>query len=253
MKYVLLMRPIIAKAGDLVLAHFRKKIEINYKNDKNIATNVDLMSQNLLKTELLAALPGSGFIAEESKESDIQEFTWVIDPIDGTKNFVRGLPYFCITVALMHNFKVIACVTHNPVTNEWFYAQQGCGAWLNDVRLVQKTAYQDAGALVVVSDYFLRQSQALNDVKRSLASVQQGVRFRVNGAVALDLAYAAAGVFDVVIFQNLAWWDMAAGILLVQEAGGVVCQHDGGPIDQKSQTLIAGDEQLCKMVMAVLQ
>ncbi|OGB85959.1 hypothetical protein A3J41_02245 [candidate division TM6 bacterium RIFCSPHIGHO2_12_FULL_38_8] len=253
MNYVNLMRPIVQKAGDLVMFNFRQNITITYKKDKSIVTNVDLLCEEFLKTELLAALPGSGFIAEESKQSNVHKFTWVIDPIDGTKNFVRGIPYFCINVALMQEQEIIAAVTYQPVLDEWFYAQKGCGAFLNSTRLQLQQSWKSAGALIVVSDYLLRKVDDLNQIKQVCKSIEQGVRFRVNGAVALDLAYAASGMFDVVIFQNLACWDMVAGILLIQEAGGMVCEHDGAPITWHSKSLIAGDEQLCKLVMSVLK
>lgn len=249
MNYINFMRPIMQKAGDLILLHFRQELVIGYKHKFGIQTNVDLLVENLLKQQLCAALPGSGFIAEESKIQDIKEFTWVIDPIDGTKNFAKGLPYFCINVALMHHNEIIAAVTYQPVTKEWFYSQKGQGFWLNDKKITLPQSFEKTGALVVVSDAMLRKADSLNQIKEALKSVEHGVRFRVSGAAVLDLAYVACGIFDLVIFQNLAWWDVAAGILLVQEAGGMVCQHDGLPVTQKSQTLIAGDPELCNNVM----
>lgn len=246
------MRPIMQQAGDLIMSHFRQEITISYKHTLGIQTNVDLLVESLLKQQLCAALPGSGFIAEESKIQEIKEFTWVIDPIDGTKNFAKGLPYFCINVALMHYHEVIAAVTYQPVTKEWFYSQKDYGFWLNDQQLRLKKGWKQTGALIVVSDAMLRNADFLNQLKASLKDVECGVRFRVNGAAALDLAYVACGVFDLVIFQNLAWWDMAAGVLLVCEAGGMVSQHDGLPVTLKAKTLIAGDTELCHKVMSIL-
>lgn len=253
MQYVNLMRPIIQKAGDLVVSYFRSNnIQINYKKGKSLVTNVDLLCEELLKTELCAALPGSGFIAEESATSEIKEFTWVIDPIDGTKNFLRGVPYFCINVALMQGHEIIAAVTYQPALREWFYSQKGYGFFFNDQQVRLQQHYHQTGVLLVISDYLLRTENTLNNIKQALKSIEHGVKFRLNGAVALDLAYTAAGVFDLVIFQNLAWWDMAAGVLLIQEAGGMVSEHNGFPVTQKSQTLIAGEVELCKMVVLAL-
>ncbi|MBP6892445.1 inositol monophosphatase [Candidatus Babeliales bacterium] len=252
MNYVQLMQPVIQQAAELAVSHFRKNMTVFYKKDLSIVTDVDLAVQQILIDGLIKALPGSGYLAEEGKISHIQEFTWVIDPIDGTKNFVRGLPYFCINVALMHASKVIAAVTYQPVTDEWFCAQKGLGAFLNGQPLKLSDEWRQTGALVVVADAIARNNNFLNQVKASLKIVDNGVRFRINGAVALDLAYIASGMFDVVIFQNLAWWDVAAGILLVQEAGGWVSQHDGLMLDQQSKTLIAGDPQLCKMIINLI-
>ncbi|MCX5923550.1 MAG: inositol monophosphatase [Candidatus Dependentiae bacterium] len=253
MEYVQAMRPIIKKAGDLVMSHFRGNLEINRKKDLSIATNVDLMSEDILRNELCVLLPGSGFIAEETKEVDIKEFTWIIDPIDGTKNFTRGLPYFCINVALMHHNEVIAATTYFPVVEDWFYAQKGCGAWRNGVRLnLQTKGWLDSGALIVVSDFRLRNCEMLGKIKNQLKSLEHGVRFRVNGAAALDLAYLASGSFDLVLFENLKWWDAAAGVLLVSEAGGTICQYDLSPVDRSFRTLIAGHKELCSLVLPVL-
>ncbi len=251
MHYVEAMRPIVKKAGDLVMSHFRSDLEIHRKNDSSIATNVDLMSEDILRNELCVMLPGSGFIAEETKEVEIKEFTWVIDPIDGTKNFTRGLPYFCINVALMHHQEVIAAITYFPAVGDWFYAQKGYGTWRNGVRLyLDKQNWLDGGALVVVSDFRLRHCELLGKIKHQLK--EQGVRFRVNGAAALDLAYVASGTFDVVLFENLKWWDAAAGVLLVHEAGGTVCQYDLSPVDRSFRSLIAGHKELCSLILPAL-
>jgi len=253
MQYVEAMRPIIKKAADLVMSHFRGTMEIHRKKDLSIATDIDCMSEEILKNELCVLLPRSGFIAEESKIQDPQEFTWVIDPIDGTKNFTRGIPYFCINVALMHHQEVIAAITYYPAMDEWFYAEKGFGAWRNGVRLNMETkGWLDAGALVVVSDFRLRHCELLGKIKHQLKSLEHGVRFRVNGAAALDLAYVASGSFDVVMFEDLRWWDAAAGTLLISEAGGTICQYDLSPVDRSFRTLIAGHRDLCNLILPVL-
>lgn len=250
MEYVDIMRPIIQKAGDLVMSHFRNTLHIERKQDRSIRTDVDVLSEEILKNELCVALPGSGFIAEETKVHEIKDFTWVIDPIDGTKNFARGLPYFGISVALMHHKDVIAAVTYIPAVGDWFYSQKNCGAWRNGVRLqCGGQQWKDAGALVVVSDFRLRQCELLGKIKHQLKALEHGVRFRVCGAATIDLAYASAGMFDAVLFENLGWWDAAAGSLLVAEAGGMVCQYDGSFLTPSFKTLIAGDPQICRLIM----
>ncbi len=253
MDYIKLMQPVVQKAGDFVISCFRKNIQISSKNGHGIVTNVDLESQQILLEGLMQVLPGSGYIAEEAKDQKIADFVWVIDPIDGTKNFAREVPYFCINVALMQGSQVVAAVTYQPVTGEWFCAQSGLGMFLNGQKVELRQSWQQTGALVVVSDAMLRNQQFLNQIKQAFKSLEIDVRFRVNGAVALDLAYTAAGMFDVVIFQNLHWWDAAAGVLLVQQAGGWVSQHDGSAVDAQFKTLIAGDPELCKMIMLLLK
>ena len=252
MNYIKLMQSIIEKTGDLVVSQFRQNIQISSQNGHGIVTNVDLESQKILIAGLTQVLPGSGCIAEEGNIAQMQEFTWVIDPIDGTRNFVRGLPYFCINVALMQQAELIAAITYQPITKEWFCAQRGIGAFLNENSLNVQQRWKQIGIIMVVSDATLRNGQFLNKVKQLFKNIEVDVRFRVNGAVALDLAYTAAGMFDVVLFQNLAWWDVAAGVLLVQEAGGWVSQHDGLAVNQTSKTLIAGDPQLCTMIINLI-
>lgn len=250
MEYVEAMRPIVQKAGHMIMSRFRKDYQINYKSDRSIQTDVDLLSEDILKTELCSLLPGSGFMAEESKVSEIQEYTWVIDPIDGTKNFARGLPYFGINVALMHSKKVIAAVTYMPAMSDWFWAELGQGCWRNGERVfIGDTGYRQAGVLAIASDFRLRQAHMLVKIKESLKHIEHGVRFRVCGAAAVDLAYVAGGSYDVVLFENLKWWDAAAGVLLVAEAGGWVSQYDQSFVTPSFRSLIAGNPGICQLIL----
>ncbi len=253
MEYIEKIKPIVQKAGDLVMSHFRSDMTIHRKKDHSFATDADLACEKLLKHELEAIIPGSGFIAEESGSQDGNDFIWVIDPVDGTKNFSRGIPYFCISVALMEGQEIIAAVIYYPAMNEWFYAQKGFGCWLNgkQVRLDQPK-WKEKGALVVVSDFRIRQSEFLATIKKQSKLAGTYVRFRLYGAAALDLAYAAIGAFDAVLFENLGWWDAAAGVLLVQEAGGFVGQYDGTMINRELKSLIAGHDEICKMIISGL-
>lgn len=251
MKYIDKMKPAIKKAGDLVMSYFRGDFVVHRKKDRSTATDADLASENLLKEELQKIIPGSGFIAEESGDGQGNEYTWVIDPIDGTKNFSRGIPYFCINVALAQEGKLIAAVTYYPAMQEWYYAELGAGAWRNDTRLMlDKPNWKDKGALVVISDYRSRQAGMLDTIKSACKSVTH-VRFRMYGAAALDLAYVAAGSFDAVLFENLGWWDAAAGVLLVSEAGGFVQQYDGSKVDRSFKTLLAGHKDICELILPV--
>lgn len=244
------MKPAVKHAGDLVLSYFRSDVQVSQKKDRSLATEADLASEALLKKDLQKILPGSGFIAEESGQGQGNEYTWVIDPIDGTKNFARGLPYFCINVALMKHHELVAAVTYYPMMQEWFCAQKGYGFWMNDRRIqLDKKNWEDKGALIVVSDFRIRQCDLLTKIKQQCKQIKRGVRFRVYGAAALDLAYAAAGVFDAVLFENLGWWDAAAGVLLVQEAGGWVSQYDRSLVDSSFKTLIAGHNEICEMIL----
>lgn len=254
MNYVEMMKPVIEKAGKLVMSYFRSNLTVEYKKDQSFATNADFESEKLLKTELEALIPGSGFIAEESGINQGNEYTWVIDPVDGTKNFSRGIPYFCINVALMNDSELVAAVTYYPAMQEWFYAQKGFGAWRNGQRLeLNQRPWEQKGALVVISGFQVRQNDLLANISNQFKQTAHGVRFRLYGAAALDLAYAAAGTFDAVLFENLGWWDAAAGVLLVKEAGGYVSQYDGSEVDSNFKTVIAGHLEICQMLLPLLK
>lgn len=251
MNYVTPMIIAVKKAGALALAHFRSKMAVYTKNDGSIVTQADLASEALLKQELAMIIPGSGFLAEESGIIQGNEYVWVIDPIDGTKNFERGLPYFCISVALMYQEEIIAAVTYAPAFNDLFYAQKGCGAWLNDKQLsLPQKDWSAVGVLAVVSDSCIRRENRLDLVRVACRPASSFVRFRVHGAAALDIAYAAAGMVDLVLFENLKWWDVAAGILLVQEAGGLAVDSQGAFVKQSSSSLIAGNVTICNLFLS---
>lgn len=253
MNYTIPMSVAVKKAGSVALSHFRSNMKVYKKVDGGFVTEVDFAVEDLLKQDLKTILPGAGFYAEESGITDGNEYVWVIDPIDGTKNFERGLPYFCISVALMHHQEIIAAVTYAPFVKDLFYAQKGFGAWLNDKRLLlQSRDWHLGGVLAVVSGGYIQSKDKLNLIKSACKSVTGEVRFRVYGAAALDLAYAAAGMIDVVMFEQAKWWDIAAGILLVQESKGLAVSYSGELIKQSSVNLIAGNSTVCKLILPTL-
>lgn len=250
MNYMEKMIPIIQSVGDVIMQHYRTRFQITQKNAWSFYSDVDLLSQKMLQQELQALLPGSGCIAEELEVYDQKQFTWVIDPIDGTRNFVRGMPYFGISVALMQDQEVIAAVVYMPAMGDMISAQKGMGTWLNGKKVtINFDWYQEAGALIVTSAARLGATELSSRIKHVLTQGDAGVRFRVCGAAAVDLAYAAIGVYDAVLFENLKWWDGAAGILLVIETGGHVSNYQNRPIDQTLKTLIAGNPTVCLAIL----
>lgn len=254
MNYIALIRPIVAQASAIILSHFHKVHDLNFKYSSGGAqTNVDILVEKFLKKELVAALPGSGFIAEETQEKNIQKYTWIIDPIDGTANFIRKVPYFCINVALMYEQEIIAGMTVQPLSNDMFYAQKGEGFWWNEHKInLEEIDYQDRRVVFVVSDWLLRQPELLNAIRQLCKNDQQEVKFRVNGAVALDLALSAAGSFDACIFQDLAVWDMAPALLYFKEAGGLIIDEKGTVATMNSKRLIAGRAWVVEQVSEAL-
>src|SRR3990167_8236187 len=135
MQYFDQLQDIMVRSGQLVMQYFRQEIQTFCKQDGSCVTNVDIENETFLKQELKKIVPQAGFIAEESGcQNDRCDYLWVIDPLDGTKNFIKGIPHFCISVALtLHGESVVAAI-YNPVSKEFYYAEKGCGAWLNGIK-----------------------------------------------------------------------------------------------------------------------
>lgn len=250
MNYMEKIVPIVQLVGDEVMSHYRTVLKITQKDSWSFYSDVDVISQRMLQEKLQTLLPGSGCIAEELETYDKKEFTWVIDPIDGTRNFVRGMPYFGISVALMRDDEVIASVVYMPAMHDMVAAQVGMGTWINGKRItIDFSRYQEIGVLMVMAAGRMGRNELSSQIKRSLSSIKSGARFRVCGAAAVDLAYTSLGVYDAVLFENLKWWDAAAGILLVTEAGGHVSTYKNEKVDQNFKNLIAGNPEICRRIL----
>lgn len=250
MNFVSKMMPVVQSAGDIVLQYFRNPMDVRYKSGGSIYTNVDILVEQYLQQELIKIIPQAGFIAEESAVFDIKDFTWVIDPIDGTRNFVRGLPYFAIGVALMHHHDVVAAIAYAPALQEIFYAQQGYGFWHNGIRIdVRNKAWQQHDILAVVSHAQL-QKIAANQHKKSLfLSNTEKVRFRSSGSIVVDLSYIAAGCLDFIWLDQANWWDVAPGILFISQVRDGMVFFRGMKVSKSVHDFVAGDRLLCQDFM----
>lgn len=202
-------------------------LQISRKGVANFVTESDLRAEKLLRTELEKARPRFGMLLEEGGEVGDPdcEFRWVVDPLDGTNNFIHAIPYFCISIGVekrsASGSEIIAGVVYDPIHDEMFIAEKGNGAFVNHRRLRcaprKGDFYFVTGTTRVTSPYDAECSEFTRK-----ASLMDGV-IRRSGAAALDLAYVAAGRYDACWFPHLKKWDMAAGILIVKEAGGKVC------------------------------
>lgn len=233
---------IVREAGQIQLSYFKKALSLkrHEKDGAGIVTQADLESEKFLIQELSLLIPGASFYAEESGISGDSEYRWVIDPLDGTTNFAHGLPHFCISIALTQRDEVIFGMIYQPVLDELFWAEKGQGAWLNGTQLaVSAPDSLSKSFLVVVIPYpgFL---QGEEFYKLLCSTVPSAFSYRHLGACALDLAYVACGRFDGIFFAGLAWWDFAAGQLLIKEAGGIVTDFNGKGISIISQSCVAG-------------
>jgi myo-inositol-1(or 4)-monophosphatase len=221
----------IDKARPALLRDFGEveRLQVSQKGTANFVSNADLRTEQILIEELTAARKGWGFLCEEAGEKDLTNCThrFVIDPIDGTTNFIHAIPYFCISVAAQKrtqsgDFETIVGIIADPLHDEIFVAEAGQGATVNHKKL------QVAGKRehLLVSTAAPRPNRPHFDLASSLLTrlTHAGITVRCSGAAALDLAYVAAGRYDAMLYPHLRPWDVAAGKLLVQEAGGLLLQ-----------------------------
>lgn len=225
-----------------------------YKTARDPVSYVDRTAENRLKEACACLLPEAGFVLEESGQNDReQELVWVIDPLDGTKNFVHGLPLFGISVALLYRGAPLLGVVYAVQQHETFWAVRGQGAFLGEERL-QVSSTTDPDKLLVVTGFMYRDPERAERYFTALSEVMR--RFgglRRLGSAALDLAYVAAGRLDVFFEMDLNPWDVAAGSLLVQEAGGRVTDFQGGVDYLWGRSIVAGGEWAHRVLLEVLQ
>jgi myo-inositol-1(or 4)-monophosphatase len=232
-----------------------EKLQVSLKGPGNYVSAADKRAEETLYAELSKARPGYGFIGEEGGRRDGPDKTntWIVDPLDGTTNFLHGVPHFAISIALEREGMLIAGVVYNPVTDEMFVAEKGKGAFLNEHRIRVAARRELTDALVACGlPHPNRGDLALN--AREVAAMQAKTGgLREYGAAALDLAFDAAGRFDAYWERDLSSWDVAAGIVLLREAGGFVSDLDGGDSMLDKGHILAGNEFTHREALKVLK
>lgn len=245
---------VIKKAGDLVLSYFYKPAASYREKDAGeLVTEADVVSERYLTEQLTKLLPGASVIGEElGSNKGSTDYCWVIDPLDGTTNFVHKLPFFCISVALTFKGEPILGVVYQPLTKEYFYAHRGNGAFLNGKKIqVSNVCHIDKTIILIGFPYKKgRRFEHLLTLTKEI--VPKTFAFRHFGAAALDLAYVAAGRVDAVFFEELTWWDVAAGVLLIQEAGGITSDFEGNPINEDYKTFFGAGPALYKQLQKLI-
>jgi len=230
-------------------------LQVSLKGPANFVTAADRRAEEILRAELSKVRPGYGFLGEESGHHDgtDKSNTWIVDPLDGTTNFLHGIPHFAISIALERSGTVIAGVIYNPANDELFVAERGKGAFLNDKRLRVAARKLMAEAVIACGmPHRGRGDLALG--RKEMAAVQESVAgLRRFGAAALDLAFVAAGRFDGYWERDLSPWDMAAGVIMVREAGGFVTDLDSGEAMFAKGHIIAGNETMHRQLQAMLK
>lgn len=212
-------------AGQIHLKYFRKRdLEQSTKlNDSDVVTIADKEAEAAIMDFIHLNFPHHGIISEESgKENDQREWRWVIDPLDGTTSFAKGLPAFCVSIALEHNRQTILGVVYAPYLRECFYAVRGYGAWLNGHTIRCSDTTELSKAVVATGMPYDRNENPDNNLAEisRMALAVRGIRRM--GSAAIDLSYTGAGFFDAYWEINLNHWDVAAGTLIAAEAGAVI-------------------------------
>jgi myo-inositol-1(or 4)-monophosphatase len=232
-----------------------ENLQVSMKGPADFVSAADRRAEEILLNELTKARPGYGFLGEEGgrREGDDKSHCWIVDPLDGTTNFLHGIPQFSISIALEREGVIVAGVIYNPANEELFQSERGKGTFLNDQRLRVAARRQLSDSVVACGvPHIGRGDLAL--FRAELAAVQAKVAgLRRFGSAALDLAWVAAGRFDAFWERDLSSWDMAAGILMVREAGGFATDLEGGDAIFGKRQVIAGNEFLHKALLQTLK
>ena len=234
------------KAGNILIKDFREveNLQVSKKGIGDFVTSSDLNSEKTIIKTLQKAYPEIKIVSEETNSEthlNKHEKKWIIDPLDGTLNFLHGLPHFAISIALMVNEEIISGIIYDPVKDELFWAEKGVGAFLNNKRIRVSARSQLKDALISTGIPWKGMESSHKNYLKILENIMKNSSgIRRYGAAALDLAYVAAGRYDAFWEFNLKIWDIAAGVLLVKEAGGYV-----GNINKNENYLYTGNIYAC--------
>lgn len=240
-------------AGDILKQRFAKVHQVERKRGAGIVTEADRLAESFILKKISRFYPNSSILTEESGEFKRHgELLFVIDPLDGTTNYAHGFPVFAVSIGLYIEDQPFAGIVYNPVQQELFFAQKGKGTHLNGKRVRVSKTTQLKDSLLGTGFYYARGKQLNREIEifRRMNEVALGVRRP--GAAALDLAYVACGRYDGFWERKLSAWDVAAGFLLVTEAGGKVSDYQGAPMDIFHGECLASNTKLHRKMVNVL-
>ena len=245
------------KAGRGLIRDFGEieNLQVSLKGPADFVSTADKRTENQLLEELSRARPGYCFLLEEGGVVDgpDKSHRFIIDPIDGTTNFLHGIPHFAISIGLEREGQLVSGVVFNPVTDEMYVAEKGQGAYLNDKRLRVAARKKLNESVLATGIPWLGRGDHVEFLAEIAAAMRHSAGVRRFGTASLDLAYVAAGRFDAYWERGLSPWDVAAGTLLVREAGGVVSDLDGGTRSLTCGHILAANEPLHPQVLKLLQ
>ena len=240
-------------AGEVLRSGFGHEQEIEYKGEVDLVTEADERAEQAIKKVLQDTFPDYGILTEESGRiggEDDEEARWIVDPLDGTTNYAHALPFFATSIALERNGEVVLGVVHDPMAEEMYAAERGQGATLNGQTIRVTDTDELIRALLATSFSHTQEDISVGlDLFGRLASLTRGVRQLGSGA--LDLCYVAAGRRDGCFERGLSAWDVAAGMLMVEEAGGKVSDYQGGEFDLEGAEMLASNGPLHPALVSV--
>ena len=246
------------EAGQILLEKFGRKIEISKKGKINLVTEADFASEKLIIEKIRSRYPKHSILAEESGESNAavtsgeNVWKWIIDPLDGTTNYAHGYPCFCVTIALEHQGEIVLGVTFDPTRDELFAAEKGQGATLNNKKIsVSETSALSEALIVTGFPYNFAEKDNFVDHLNDFLVHSRGVRR--DGSAAIDMAYVACGRFDGFWEEGLNPWDVAAGVLLIEEAGGRISYYDNSPFSIYKAPICASNDLIHSEMLEILK
>ena len=237
------------RAGKSLVKDFREveNLQVSTKGPGDFVSKADREAERLIKEDLMGARPTYGWLGEETGGEDGADPTrrWIVDPLDGTTNFLHGMPHWAISIALEHKGEIVSAVVYDPAKDEMFWAEKGAGAWLNDNRRLRVSGRRSMAEAVFATGVPFGAKKTLPAMLADLARLMPACAgVRRWGAASLDLAYVAAGRYDGYWERGIQPWDMAAGIILVREAGGFVSGLRDGDDPVETGSVIAGNSAL---------
>jgi len=242
-------RPLIRDFGEL------ENLQISMKGPGDFVTSADKRTEKILIEELSKARPGYGFLAEEggTAEGKDKSHRFIIDPIDGTTNFMHGIPQFAISIALERESQIVSAVVYNPVTDDLFMAEKGHGAFLNNKRLRVASRKDLPACLFATGLPSIGREGHARAMAETAAVLGASAGIRRFGAASLDMAYVAAGRFDGYWEHGIKIWDSAAGLVLLREAGGVVSDFTGRTDGLSGQDIVCANEHIHPQLLKLLR
>jgi len=231
-----------------------EQLQVSLKGPANFVTKADKRAEEMLYDDLAKARPGYGFLGEEfgMREGTDKSHTWIVDPLDGTTNFLHGIPQFAISIALKRDDLIVAALVYNPANDELYFAERGKGAFMNDQRLRVAGRRQLNECVIACGLPHIGRGDFTLALKEMAALQPKVAGFRRFGAASLDMAAVAAGRFDGYWERNLSPWDIAAGLLLIQEAGGTSSELDGGDV-LATGNIVCGNEYVHNELIRILR